>query len=219
MTETSLVATLDSEGYTSKITRTVDDVARTERVYFTANMDVDDDGANGQHGLRIAYLLSNKGRERLSDIGYPRHPDEYSQGLICHLGTRDPKVFTSLQGPYYASRTALRMPGFDPEDPRSAVDAEFYPYAVIPPCIVRATRGKCLGSMGMARHRGSGKTAPFVIADIGPTVKDGEGSPALCRALGLPDDPLSGGCDGADIDYTLFIGVPALLNGTQFALQ
>lgn len=219
MIQTTTLATLTYEGFVSPILRIFDDVTLQEIVKFTADLDVDADGANGQHGLPIAYLVNNKGRERLVDIGYPRDPDEYSDGLICLPGTRQPKVFDSAEGQFYASRTALRMPGFAADDPRCAVDAEFFPYVVVPPIVRTGTRNKVLGSHGIAVNHRNGLSSDFVVADIGPAKKDGEGSPALCRAVGVNDDPLCGGLDTPDISYTIFVGVPAIINGFQFALQ
>lgn len=213
--KTSILATLTAEGYTSQIVRHFDEVTGIELVTFRADLDIDDDGANGQHGLPVAYRRDNKGRERLADVGYPRDPDEYSEGLICHPGTRTPIDFDGM----YASRTALRMPGFGSNDPRVGVDAEYFPYVVVPPIVRSGTIGKVLGCFCEVINHANGKQCTAVVADIGPYKKNGEGSPALARAVGIPDDPLSGGTDDAVIEYIVHVGVPATINGIAFALQ
>lgn len=211
-----VIATLTGEGYPSVITLEVDSLGQ-EIVRFRGNLDVDADGANGQHGLPAAYKADNTGTDLLANVGYPRDPDEYSDGLICHPGTRTPILFP---GGIYASRTALRMPGVnDPQNPEIGVDAEYFPYIVIPPIIRQKTVGKCLGCKAFVIHHGNGNTSPAVTADIGPRNKDGEGSPALCRALGVNPNPRTGGTDFRDIEYILYPGLPANLFGTQFNLQ
>ena len=215
------LAILRAEGFPSVITQEFTP-ENTEIIRFRGDFDIDDDGANGQHGLPIAYQVDNRGRERLADMGYPLHPDEYSQGLICFPGTRTLKVFTNAGVAYYASRTALRMPGFANDDPRVGVDAEFFPYIVVPPVVQRRARGIVLGChCSVVNHR-NGRTWDAVVADIGPSAKDGEGSPELARRLGIPDSPLSGGVEAPDIEYILYPGRAALVtaqDGSTFLFR
>jgi hypothetical protein len=111
------------------------------------------------------------------------------------------------------------MPGFGTQDPQTGVDAEFFPYVVVPPVILQHTTGHVLGSSCTVTNTKNGMTCEAVVADIGPSKQDGEGSPALCRALGLSGDPKSGGTSENVIQYDIHVGVPANINGVTFILQ
>lgn len=209
---------INGEGFNSTVTLDLLP-SGLEVVRYRSDLDSDADGANGQNGLPIAYRQDGKGTDTLADIGYPRHPDEYSQGLVCDLTDGTPILYQRKGINYFASRTALRMPGEDPNSPESGVDSEFFEYGVVPPCVILGTKGIVLGCRGTALNHRNGKFADFVVADAGPSNKTGEGSIQLCRTLGVPESPRTGGLDTPDIDWTIFPGQPALIRGTQFILQ
>lgn len=216
-----LLATLNGKAFPSRITVEVDGLGQ-EIVRYTSNMDIDADGANGQHGLPAAYKPDGTGTDILADVGYPREPDEYSQGLICDIHG-NPIVFSvTINGgsqSIFASRTALRMPGFPAKDPNVGVDSNFFNYAVVPPIVRSGTVGKVLGCYFTAFNHRTGLGAFGVTADIGPTRKDGEGSQALARALGVNDNPRSGGEDDPVIEWAIYPGKTVTLGGLTFDLQ
>lgn len=92
-----------------------------------------------------------------------------------------------IQGPkdpnpgYYISVTSLVDHARKVNDPLRYVDASKVPYIAIPPEIVHAQI--YLGYIGIAMY--GDKFSPFIIADIGPRKKIGEGSFALHKVLGV----------------------------------
>jgi hypothetical protein len=116
-----------------------------------------------------------------------------------------------FRDPYFQPETALKFQG-------KSLHAELVPYVVVPPVIVKRTKGIVLGSKCVVTNTRNGRVATAVVGDIGPLFKVGEGSPALCRLLGLSDNPNHGGTSDFIIDYAIYVGVPAIVPVT-FALQ
>jgi hypothetical protein len=123
-------------------------------------------------------------------------------------GERDPKPG------FFVSTTALKQPGEDRRTPQAQLDSNTVPFAVIPRTW-QSTRvpGPRLGDVGVAYRRSTDKLAFFVIGDIGPRDKLGEGSVALHQALG--NDPFvmrfgvrraRRGIGGRDVTYVIFPG-------------
>ena len=208
------IATITNEGFTCKITED-DDL----RVSFTADMDIDADGANGQHGAKAAYRVDNKGSEALANGG---------------MGLRNGKaVFTTSWGPDIAvsdaegdplvidgviiTKTSYRFPGVPSRSPAAYVDSQTVPYIVVPPAIIRGVRGIVMGCKARVTYRG--KSVDAVVADAGPRTKIGEASIAAAEAVDIPSSPRTGGLDGAQVLYELWPGVPAVVNGLTYALQ
>ena len=111
-----------------------------------------------------------------------------------------------IQGPdapapgYMVSGTALVDPRWKREDPRRYVDASTICFLVAPPALLRA--GLALGDVAWVTYKGRGAAAIF--ADVGPSSKIGEGSPALARALGIDDSPRHGGV-GAGVSVVAWL--------------
>lgn len=97
--------------------------------------------------------------------------------------------------------------------------AETVPYVVVPPVVLSRTKGKVLGSACEVTNLKNGKSTVAVVGDSGPSKKIGEGSPALCEALGLDPNPNHGGTSDFNIKYRIYVGTPALVNGIQYQLQ
>lgn len=98
----------------------------------------------------------------------------------------------------------------------SALNADEDQYIAIPPQIRDCVSEPVLGCQGHAKH--GGKTAQFVVGDIGPKNKLGEVSIALANALGIPSSPTTGGTlEG--VEYTIYPGQPANVNGKIYDLQ
>lgn len=129
-----------------------------------------------------------------------------ADGVPIIQGDSDPKPG------YFVSTTALQQPGQKPRSPQAQLDSNTVPFAVIPSSWQRSGRpGPRLGDFGVAWRRSTGQLASFVIGDIGPKNKLGEGSVALHQALG--NDPFvmrfgvrraRQGIGGRDVVYLLF---------------
>lgn len=220
----STIATVRGEGYPSVITLGTNQLDRSEEVRFRGNADIDADGANGQHGRRFAYTPNNTGADFLANIGYPRSPGEYRVGLVCdQAGLPIVFVDAGTSKRYYASRTALRMPGItDQSSPSIGVDSDFYPYIVVPAIVRQRTAGTVLGCQAFVVNHKNTRVVKCVVADIGPSNKDGELSMEAAHQLGIISDPKTGGMDDPDCDYIIQPGVRAIVldgSGAEFTFS
>lgn len=114
--------------------------------------------------------------------------------------------------PYWQADTTLHYQG-------KPIDAERVPYMVVPPVVVKRTRGRVLGCQGKATNTLNGRTVMLVVADVGPMRKVGELSPAAAKALGINPHPISGGEERFVILYELWPDKPAVVQGTVYNLQ
>lgn len=129
-----------------------------------------------------------------------------TDGVPIIQGDTDPKPG------FFVATTALKQPGESPHTPQAQLDSNTVPFAVISSTWQKSGKpGPKLGDFGVAYRRSNEKLAFFVIGDIGPRNKLGEGSVALHQALG--NDPFvmrSGvrraraGIGGRDVVYVLF---------------
>lgn len=99
------------------------------------------------------------------------------------------------------------------------LDATIDKYIVLPIFLFKLFAPIGLGSMCFLRNTRNGKTTYAVVGDKGPNKKIGEASPPVAEALGLDGNSLHGGTDAHEIEYTVELGVPALVDGKQFELQ
>ena len=99
------------------------------------------------------------------------------------------------------------------------IDAESVPYGVTPPAIIRGVRGIVLGCRGIATNMQNGLTSAFVVADVGPRAKMGEGSCELARRLGLDGNPNHGGTSEHIIRWEFWPGVAAVVDGVTYSLK
>jgi len=114
--------------------------------------------------------------------------------------------------PCWQPQTTLQFRG-------KSIDAQQVPYAVIPLGILNKVRPIGLGCHVICTHILTGKTAAGVLADLGPTRKVGEISPAMARLLGVDPNSRTGGEERNVIHYEIHLGVPALVNGVTYDLQ
>lgn len=200
------IATLAGEGFQCVIKEDADG-----RVFFTADADIDADGANGQNGKIAAYMVGNKGSEHLANGGMKMQggrvveSEPWFRDIVILDSQGAPREFP---GGIIASKTAYRYPGKDPEDPAAYVDSETVPYIVVPPIIKTATKGIVLGCKCRAVNLANGREAYGVVADIGPRTKSGEVSIEMARRIGLPSNPRNGGSSTPNISYELWPGIP-----------
>src|SRR6185436_16797266 len=199
------LGTITNEGYSCTIKQ--DD---SGRVFFTADGDIDADGANGQNGGPAAYKADNRGTELLANGGMAIRngrvicAQSWARDIVILGPDNEPRVFP---GGIIASITWYRHPGRAANDPSAYVDAETVPYIVVPPLIIQTTDGVVRGCK--ARVSRGDKSVDCVVADKGPRNKIGELSIAAARAVGLRSSPRDGGTERPEILYELWPGVAA----------
>jgi hypothetical protein len=186
------------------------------RVHFTADADIDADGANGQNGGPAAYKFDDSGTEFLANggmkiiAGKVVCAHEWERDIVLLDTDNEPKVFS---GGVIASTTWYQVPGKARIAPAANVDAETIPYIVVPPLIVQQTAGVVRGCKARVTWRG--KSIDCVVAGKGPRRKIGELSIAAARAISLPSSPKNGGTEKAEVLYELWPGTAA----SGFVLQ
>jgi len=201
-----LLGTITAEGFVCDIKEEDDG-----RVHFTADADIDADGANGQGGAQPAYKVDDTGSEYLANGGMKRRADgkvvcahPWARYIVILDSDNEPKVF---DGGVIASMTWYRDTSKSMSDPSAYVDAETVPYVVVPPLIVQRTKGVVRGCR--ARVTWKGKSVDCVVADRGPAKKIGELSIAAARALGINPSPRNGGVAKPEVLYELWPGQAA----------
>lgn len=203
---TRTLGTIDGEGFTCTILEDSDG-----RVHYTADADIDADGANGQARGPAAYRADDSGTEALANGGMRIDASgrvvcaqPWARDVVLLGPDNEPRVFP---GGLIASTTWYRHPGKAADDPTAYVDAETVPYIVVPPLIVQRTAGIVRGCKARVTWRG--RSVDCVVADRGPANKVGELSIAAARCVGLPSSPRTGGTDAVEVEYELWPGVPA----------
>ena len=200
-----IIGTISGEGYSCEIHE--DDL---HRVYFTADADIDADGANGQGGGPAAYRVDDKGSEALANGGMKIENGKvvctkaWARSIVILDTDNEPKIFP---GGVIASMTWYRHPGKSANDPTAYIDAETVPYIVVPPLVVQQTAGIVRGCRAKITYKG--KSVECVVADRGPAAKIGEISIAAARAVGIPSSPRNGGTEKPEVLYELWPGEPA----------
>ena len=200
-----VLGTITNEGYSCTV-REDDD----KRVFFTADADIDADGANGQNGGPAAYMVDDSGTEFLANGGMKIKNGkvicafDWARSIVILDTDNEPKVFP---GGIIASKTWYHHPGIDFGDPTAYVDSETVPYIVVPPLIINKTAGVVRGSK--ARVTLNGVSVDCAVADRGPSNKIGELSIAAARAIGLPESPRHGGTETPNVFYELWPGIAA----------
>ena len=199
-------------------------------VLFVSQMQVNPDGApdayspDDQGTVHVCNGVSVGPRCEWKARCLPEYRQALAEGFrgptrICFFAMatdRDGRPL--LQGPqdpdpgYFISTTALKQPGRDRSRPEGQIDSNTVPFAVIPKNWNNpAGPGPRLGDFGVAYRKSNGKLAYFVVADLGPNNKLGEGSVALHQALG--NDPFMQrfgvrrarrGIGGRDVAYLVF---------------
>lgn len=199
------IGVITNEGFSCKIQEDADG-----RVFFTADADIDADGANGQNGALPAYKEDDTGTELLANGGMKIVHGKvicaksWARDIVILGSDNEPKIFP---GGIIASMTWYQHPGKQRNDPSAYVDAETVPYIVVPPLLIQATADVVRGCL--ARVSWQGKSIDCVVADRGPSRKIGELSIAAARAIGLPSSPRDGGTEEPEVLYELWPGIAA----------
>jgi hypothetical protein len=200
-----IIGTITGDGFESTIVEDGDG-----RVHYTADADIDADGANGQNGQAAAYKSDDSGSELLANGGMKIVGGKvvcahaWARSIVILDTDNEPKIFP---GGVIASTTWYRNRSLLPTDPAAYVDAQIVPYIVVPPLVVISTSGVVRGCK--ARATWNGRSVDCVVADLGPTGKIGELSIAAANALGMPGSPRHGGTDRPDVLYELWPGIAA----------
>ncbi len=186
------------------------------RVHFVADADIDADGANGQskdsNGKRMfAYASNNAGLDLLANAGYPN--GSYRDILVCGSESQ-PIVFN---GGFY-SKTTYFDKTKNWNDPDRYLDSYSIPYIVVEGFIRRRAKGIVLGCKARITNTRNGKSMDALVGDMGPLYKIGELSMAAARAIGINGDPRRGGESAHIVQYQLWPGQVAVVNGKHYDL-
>ena len=202
-------------------------------VTFTAGAAIDGDGANGQFGGPPCYAPDSYHGKILDVIANAGSPGNWF-GVVTDTGKRDGTPIIQGAGDpcpgAYVSATSLHLPGKDGKalpnsSPFKYVDSATVPFVVVPPMIIRGVTGVVMGCRALVTNTRNGKSVDAVIADTGPSDKLGEISLACAKAIGVPSGegtthPAdSGGVVEHIIQYRLFPGVVAVVEGVTYPLQ
>jgi hypothetical protein len=103
------------------------------------------------------------------------------------------------------------------------VDSATVPFIVVPPMIIKGVAGTVMGCRALVTNTKNGRTTEAVVADGGPKDHLGEISVACAIAIGVPTGRThaanGGGANTPSINYQLFPGVAAVVNGVTYSLQ
>jgi hypothetical protein len=120
-------------------------------------------------------------------------------------------------GPHHGDRTAedetsLKIDGV-------SLNADVDKYVVVPPAIIQGVEGVVLGCKARVLNTGNGVGTDAVVGDEGPHHKLGEAACVTAAAVGLNPSPVDGGTSDHIIQYTIWPGVPAVVDGKTYPLQ
>jgi hypothetical protein len=149
----------------------------------------------------VLYLLGPGGEEK----------DEVVQFLgACRI---DNDGIGPAEGdPHHQNQTSLMNNG-------TYLNAQEELFIAIPPQICQKTKGKVLGCLCFVENLSNEQSCLGVVGDIGPKNKVGEVSSLMARVLGVDSDPVSGGDNEHDYEYTIYVGNAAYVNGIKYELQ
>ena len=211
-----------------RVITTIDGERITEHddksVHFRAKAAIDADGANGQFGGLPSYApKSYKGKtlDVLANAGSPGNwygvvTDGAGEPIIQNRNDPCPGAYISATALFLLDAQGNPLPK---SNPFKYVDAATVPYVVVPPAIRSGVKGVVMGCLAHVSNTKNGKHTAAVVADIGPRKKLGEISCACASAIGVNPSPTSGGIDEHVIEYVIFPGVSAIVNGTVYPLQ
>lgn len=189
-------------------------------VWYTADADIDADGANGQKSGRAAYHPRNIGLDFNANAGYPHDPDSYKNILVLDHNAKP--IIQGAEDPapgYFISKTAYRFPDKISSDPEAYLDSESVDYIVVSPRVQLGVSGVVLGCRARATNIRNGKAHDCIVGDIGPSRKIGELSISLAKKLGIDSSPKDGGTDELIVKYELWPDQHGSISGQLIALQ
>lgn len=111
-------------------------------------------------------------------------------------------------------------PDFQPRTSlKPDLNSDTDPYIVVPPAIIEGVPGVVLGCQAKVLNRVTRLSTNAVVGDVGPHAKLGEISIACAKAIGVNPSPTTGGENSHVIEYHIYPGLPAVVNGKQYSLQ
>lgn len=114
--------------------------------------------------------------------------------------------------PDYQPNTSLRLDG-------KSLNADLDRYIVLPPQVIKAVPGIVLGCKAVVLNTLTKQITDAVVGDVGPTTKLGEISISLAEAIGVPSSPTIGGESRPIVQYSIWPGIPAIVQGKDYNLQ
>jgi len=126
-------------------------------------------------------------------------------------------VDTDGKGPLHGDPCAQRDTSLHLDG--EALNADEDKYIVVPPAVLLGVKGVVLGCQAHLKNMRNGQETDAVVGDIGPHKKLGEASVATAKALGINPSPTSGGVDEHIVEYTLWPGKAAVVDGKNYELQ
>jgi hypothetical protein len=200
-------------------------------VTFSAGATLDGDGANGQFGEPPCYAPASFGGQTLDIIANAGHPGNWfgvvtdtnqntGTPVIQGAGDPCPGAFVSATSLHLLDENGEGLPH---TSPLKYVDSATVPFIVVPPMIIHGVAGIVLGCRCVVTNTRDGRSVEGVVADGGPKNHLGEISVACAKAIGVPigtTHPANGGGASAPaIQYQLFPGTAAVVNGVTYPLQ
>lgn len=187
-----------------------------KHIAFWAPMEIDADGAPN------AYNPSNTGIDYLQNAGGPGN----WYGIITDNGKENGNPI--IQGPgdpfpgYYVSGTKLQDSNFKPRDPKRYVDSRKIPYIALPKYVMTKYNIN-VGDIGYALFDDMDKTGRhgecyFIVADVGPPGKLGEGSIYLADQLHFNKKKTSPK-NGGTTETIFYLVFPGSGDGTPKTIQ
>ena len=200
-------------------------------VTFSAGATLDGDGANGQFGGAPCYAPPSYQGPTLDVIANAGHPGNWF-GVVTDNGEVTGKPIVQKDTDpcpgAYVSATSLHLPDKDGKplpasSPFKYVDSATVPFIVVPPMIIKGVAGIVMGCRAVVTNSKNGQTTEAVVADGGPKNHLGEISVACAKAIGVPTGGThaanGGGASSPTIEYQLFPGKAAVVNGVTYPLQ
>lgn len=197
-------------------------------VTFAAGATLDGDGANGQFGEPPCYAPDSYDGPTLDIIANAGHPGNWfgvvtdSSGKPFVQGPEDPcpGAFVSATSLKLRDKDGNKLPD---SAPFKYVDSATVPFMVVPPMIIKGVSGIVMGCRCVVTNTKTGQSVEGVVADGGPSNHLGEISVACAKAIGVPigttHQANGGGASAPRIQYQLFPGVAAVVNGVTYPLQ
>lgn len=184
------------------------------KIWFTAGHTVDGDGAPN------CYHPDGRppGLDALGNAGHPGNWWALATHNRKSSGTPIIQRNTDPAPGFYVSMTAYAIAGKAYRDPNRYLNSSVIPFCVVPPKLRNAISPKFLGCQMEAINMQTGDISSGMCGDIGPDGKLGEGSIQNARLLKLNPDPYRGGTSQRIIQWTLYPGTPAEIQGKVYPL-
>lgn len=117
-------------------------------------------------------------------------------------------------GLHHGDHTAQNETTYKPD-----LNADIDKYIVVPPAIVHGVTGVVIGCQAHVTNTINGQETDAVVGDVGPHLKLGEIACSTASAIGLNPSPVDGGADANVIEYQLWPGKAAVVDGKMYQLQ